>query len=254
MRLKFLFLLVPIFFLTACVPTGAVQPSPTGTATEMPPSTATIDWFPATSTPDVQPTPVPSPTPNSFSSLGDVIFEDRFSTSEGWNVSRSSRGEISIAGSEINIVINQPNSYLYAYREKPDLENFFVQIRSNLSLCSGRDEYGLLFRLTNDQNFYRYSLSCSGEVRLEKVSAGGVTTLQPWTRSASVPVGAPSKSSLEVLAQGQEMSFFVNGDLQFKAVDEELKIGSFGVFGKSTGDSAYTVSFSDLVVRSLDEN
>jgi hypothetical protein len=254
MRLKYLLLMLVIFSLSACVPTGEVQPSPTGTATEKSLSTATIDWFPATSTPDVQPPPIPSTTPNSIPSLGDVIFEDRFLTSEGWIVSRTSRGEISIAGSEINIVINQPNSYLYAYREKPDLENYYVQIQSKPSLCSGRDEYGLLFRLTNDQNFYRYSLSCRGEVRLEKISAGGVTTLQPWTRSASVPDGAPSISNLEVLAQEQEMSFFINGDLQFKAVDEELKIGSFGVFGKSTGDSAYTVSFSDLVVRSLVEN
>jgi hypothetical protein len=254
MRLKVILLVLVLFFLSACMPTGTIQPLPTATATSTLPSTATIDWFPATSTPDVQPTPVPSSTPNSFSSLGQVIFEDRFQTSAGWNISRSSRGEISIAGSEINIVINQANSYLYAYRESPDLDDYFVQIRAKTSLCSGRDEYGLLFRLSNDQNFYRYSLSCSGEVRLEKIVAGGVVTLQPWTRSASIPVGAPSISNLEVLAQGEEMSFFINGDLQFKVVDEDLKIGSFGVFGKSSGDSAYTVSFSDLVVRSLIEN
>lgn len=254
MRLKYFLIGLVIFSLSACIPTGMVEPLPTGTATSTPPSTATIDWFPATSTPDVQPTALPSSTPNSFSSLGEVIFEDRFQTSAGWNLSRSSRGEISIAGSEINIVINQANSYLYAYREKPDLDNYFVQIRAKPSLCSGRDEYGLLFRLTNDQNFYRYSLSCSGEVRLEKVLAGGVVTLQPWTRSASVPAGAPSISNLAVLARGEEMSFFINGDLQFRVVDEDLKIGSFGVFGKSAGDSAYTVSFSDLVVRGLIEN
>jgi len=254
MRSKFILFVLVLFSLSGCIPTETVQPLPTETVKNTPPSTATVDWFPATSTPDLQPTPVPSSTPNSFSSLGEVVFEDRFQSSAGWNISRSSRGEISIAGSEINIVINQANSYLYAYREKPDLDDFFVQIRAMPSLCTGRDEYGLLFRLTNDQNFYRYSLSCSGEVRLEKIVAGGVVTLQPWTRSASVPVGAPSISNLEVLAQGEEMSFFVNGDLQFKVVDEELKIGSFGIFGKSTGDSAYTVSFSDLVVQSLIEN
>jgi predicted membrane-bound spermidine synthase len=56
-----------------------------------------------------------------------------------------------------------------------------------------------------------------------------------------------------VWANGKEMRFYINGELQFSVKDPSLSAGSLGVFIRSAGDNAVTVSFADLVVRAIDK-
>ena len=239
--------------LTACgasLETGV--PRPTGTETPFPTATETVVWFPPTSTPP-PPTEAPTPTPLLLPELGDVTFRDTFSSGEEWTLPLNSRGQINVSGGELNVIINEPSTYLRGYRQKPDLTTFFAQITASPNLCAGRDEYGLLFRVQGGETYYRFALSCDGRVRLEKIIAGSVFTLQPWMRSASVAIGAPSESTLQVLADNQEIRLFIDGALQFSVKDSEIQRGSLGVFARSTGETALTVSFSDLVVREVIE-
>ena len=64
-------------------------------------------------------------------------------------------------------------------------------------------------------------------------------------------MGAPSVSKIEVLALRNEIRVFINGDPQFTIVDQGLSLGSFGVFARSVGETAVTISFSDLIVREV---
>ena len=86
---------------------------------------------------------------------------------------------------------------------------------------------------------------------MEKIIGEEVFMLYPWTRSASVPAGAPSVSKLEILALRDEIRVFINGDPQFTIVDQGWSLGSFGVFARSAGETAVTISFSDLIVREV---
>jgi hypothetical protein len=45
------------------------------------------------------------------------------------------------------------------------------------------------------------------------------------------------------------MRFFVNDQYLFSAKDPLLHSGSLGVFARSTGNNALTVSFTDLVIK-----
>jgi hypothetical protein len=47
------------------------------------------------------------------------------------------------------------------------------------------------------------------------------------------------------------MHFFVNDEFQFSVSDRIHPSGFLGVFARSTGENAVTVSFSDLVVHQL---
>jgi hypothetical protein len=118
-------------------------------------------------------------------------------------------------------------------------------------LCSGNDEYGFLFRVFGREQYYRLSLTCDGEIRMDKLAGGLLTNLQPLMRSGSIPVGAPSISNLGIFVLGSEIRVFINGDPQFTVIDRDLKAGSFGVYARSMSDTAMTVSFSDLIVREL---
>jgi len=69
--------------------------------------------------------------------------------------------------------------------------------------------------------------------------------------SGAVPPGAPSSSRLGVWAEGKEMRFYINNEFQFSVSDPSLVSGTIGVFIRSAGENAVTVSFSDLVVREI---
>ncbi len=247
-RIWIILLLIP---LSACLPFSAPSPVPTASQTITPTSSPTVEWFPPTSTIEISPTVEVSPTPQIKAELGEVIFKDEFESGEGWTVPQSDRGEINIANGEINIIINEPGSFFIGTLEKPDLQDFYAEISASPILCSPRDEYGFLFRVFDRNQYYRFALTCDGQVRLDSISGETGTILYPWTRSASVPVGAPSISTLAVLAVDDQIYVFINGNPQFTVRDQQQQLGSFGVFARSVGDTAVTISFSDFIVREV---
>jgi hypothetical protein len=181
-------------------------------------------------------------------SVGEIFFEDDFSSSESWLLGQSANGTVALGLNELTIAIIQPQTYLFSNRGEPVFSDFYAEITTNPNLCTGLDEYGLLFRMRSAGDFYRYSLSCDGQVRLDRVVGGSAGSPQPWLVSASVPRGAPSNSRLGIWAVGKELRFFINDEFQFSVSDPYHSSGSFGVFARSAGENAVTISFSDLKV------
>lgn len=237
--------------LTGCLSPLVLEVEPTPTETLVPTSTPTIIWFPPTSTPEPSPTFVVTATPEIMVELGEIVFRDDFLSSEGWTIPQSDRGQINIGNGEMNIIINEPGSLFVGTLEKPDLVDFYAEISANPVLCTPKDEYGFLFRVAGRNQYYRFALNCDGELRLDTILQDASSIQFPWTRSGSVPVGAPSVSRMAVLAQGDQIILFINGDLQVSITDSKLSYGSFGVYARSVGETAVTISFSDLVVREI---
>jgi hypothetical protein len=75
--------------------------------------------------------------------------------------------------------------------------------------------------------------------------------LQPFTLSNVIPPGAPTSNRLGVWTLGETMRFFANDLFVFQIQDPVLTEGMIGVFARSVGDTALTVSFSDLTVRQV---
>ena len=251
--MKSLYLLLIIPLLSACLPTEALTPfvSATPTATGTPPPT--VVWFPPTETPTSIPTVIPSPTPDLRPGIGDVFFSDNFELPTDWTLLETESSSISVANNQLTAALSREKGYIYSIREGALFTNFYAEITASPNLCNGFDEYGMLIRFQSPGNFYRYSLSCNGQVRLDRVVGGAASSPQPWMVTTSVPSAAPSTSRLGVWAVGKEMRFFVNGQHQFTITDKSLPSGAMGVFVRSGGDNAVTVSFSDLVVRQIDQ-
>lgn len=236
---------------SACGQPDQPEPQPSPTSSTTPSPTMTVEWFPATETPTPQPTANVTPTPSLLEGVGGVVFREEFTSLDNWLVPDTSRGEINLDRGQINIIIREPRTYLTTLMEEPTFNSFFAEVEVSTSLCQGRDEYGVLFRASGPGSYYRYSLSCDGAVRLERLVGGSAAALQPWTPSASVPPAAPSKVTLGILAEGEVLTFFVNGTRQFAVSDGELSTGTLGVYARSVGETAVTVSFSKIVVREL---
>ena len=244
--------LIYCLFVMLCA-SCAVAPvsTPLPTDTQAPPIasiTPTVVWFPPTATPTAFPTPVITPTEDLRPKLGDILFEDNFSDSKAWQLSQSDTGSVALGKNELTIAIGENNAYVYSIREEPIFTNFYLEITAAPSLCRDLDEYGVLFRVSPTIDYYRFSLSCNGQVRLDRVKDGQASSPQPWLLSGSVPPGAPSSSHIGIAAVGSNMDFFVNGQYQFSIKDPLLASGGVGVFARSANKMAVTVNFSDLVV------
>jgi hypothetical protein len=247
--------LLCVIWLAACLPAGPAVPLPTDTPTPAPTftptATPTIVWFPPTSTPTPFPTFEVTPTPDYRPGLGEILLVDDFSSGDSWTLGRTSAGGAALGKNELTIALAEPGAYVASLRDGPDLRNFYLEITASPSLCRDEDEYGVLLRASSTRDFYRFSLSCDGRVRVDRLVGGAASSPQPWLISSSVPPGAPSISRLAVWAQEKEMRFFVNDEYQFTINDPMLPSGSVGVFARSRGENAVTVNFSELVIREI---
>jgi hypothetical protein len=248
-------LTLTVYLLTACMPGETSSPplENTPTATVSPTQTATVEWFPPTSTPTLVPTQAVTPTPDFRPNLGEVILSDDFSDPNYWTLGHTSSGNIALGVNELTIAIAESEAYDYSIRQEPILGDFYLEITTSPTLCRGEDQYGVLIRMSSPGDFYRFALSCDGRMRLDRIVQGTASSPQPWTTNSAVPPGAPITSRLGVWVLGDEMRFFVNDQYQFTVNDPLLTAGNLGVFARSAGETAVTVNFSDLVIHQINQ-
>jgi hypothetical protein len=212
--------------------------------------TATIVWFPPTATF----TPLPSPTfaltamPDTSIQHGELIFTENFDDTELWNFGKAADGSIAFGKNELSLGVSRPEGYLYSLRDGASLSDFYLEITANPSICRGKDEYGLLLRVSPNLDFFRFGLNCAGEARLDRFLAGRPSSPQPPVLNGAIPPGAPSSSRLAVWAQGKDLRFYANDEFLFSIRDPSLPSGAIGVYARAAGEDAMTVNFSDLEV------
>jgi len=240
--------------LTACsgfFPTPKPTPSPLPTATATATVTPTIVWFPPTETNTPIPTQIVVPTPEERPGLGEVLFSDNFDQPELWNTADSNTASAIVERNRLTLAISKPGFAILSLRKEPSLGDFYAEITASLSLCRGRDQYGLLVRVSSAGDYYRYAVNCAGQVRLERVRSGQPYPVQDWLPSGDAPPGAPGEVKIGVWAVGSEMRFFLNDRYQFTVRDPLFWQGMLGVFVQSAGADPLTVSFSELVVYAV---
>jgi hypothetical protein len=177
-----------------------------------------------------------------------MLIKDDFSDGSNWSLGMDTTGSIALGKNELSLAINHPQGYLSSMRIDTVLSDFYIEITASPSICRDGDEYGLLLRISPTLDFYRFGLTCEGEVRLDRFLDGLASSPQPPVMSGAVPPGAPSSSRLAVWALGTEMLFYANGEYLFTVHDTVLLNGGLGVFARASGEDVVTVNFSDLSI------
>lgn len=241
-----------LVMLSACsaLPTQEIFPSVTPTITLTP--TRTIQWFPSS------PTPTPGaarqaviPTPDLRLGLGEIVLQDNFSDAAPWQTYDSTGGSARVSRGGLTLAAPDQAANLVSLRRGSLPIDFFMEITSSTGLCRGKDSYGLAFRSDGGASQYRLIVSCDGYLRIERWRGAEIAVDQDWTPSTQIPQGGPQNLRLGVWMVGSEMRIFVNGAFQFSARDPVLNGQQVGVFLRSTGANAASVSFSALEVRAI---
>jgi hypothetical protein len=173
---------------------------------------------------------------------------DVFDSGEDWSLVSTSNTRVAVANGHLSLVLSNPRSYLFTTRQQPIVYDFYAEITASANLCSPADEYGLMVRISNSLDYYRFGLSCDGRARVDRLFRGAVNSIQPWEQQAVILGGFPGSNRLGVWAYQDEIRFFINDVLIYTIPDRVLGPGTFGVFVHTAGDSTISVNFSDLQI------
>lgn len=219
-------------------------------ATVTPTPTATIDWFPASATPTLRVLPTNTPPADLRPGLGSILVEDDFSDPASWDTARSNDGSAIIENGQLTLA-SQGGVYMTSLRRDLILTAHYAEITARPNLCRGDDTYGLLVR-ASAVYYYRFGLSCSGTVFMDRLSAGTKLSMQKPIPSGDAPPGAPGEVRIGIWAVGPEMRLFLNGRYQFSISEPSYPSGTIGVFVNAAGDTPMVVSYSDLTIQKVD--
>ncbi len=147
------------------------------TETPAPSATPTIVWFPPSVTPTLGAAATPKPpTPEMRPSMGDTILTDDFSKPALWDTAVSDQASADINDNRLILSV-QSKVYMISLRRDLTADDFYAEITARPDLCRGDDSYGILVR-ANAVAYYRFSLTCNGNVFAERISVGTRELLQ----------------------------------------------------------------------------
>jgi hypothetical protein len=225
-------------------PTTATQPSTSSTGA----STTTMPAITPTPTlaPTPTPTPAPSPTPNPqnlFSSVtgAQPAYTTTLTAQDGgqWQTGTfSGGGSCDFSPGSYTIQVSQNNTAGICDANATSVADVAIQV--SMTTISG-DGGGIAFR-DNGASFYRFRVDSDGTYALEDQSS-----IISSGSSSAIKTGQNPVNVLTVIAEGQQIWMYVNGQFLGNVTDNASSSGKIGLFAIDLGHSTQ-VSFSTLKV------
>jgi hypothetical protein len=149
------------------------------------------------------------------------------------------------------VAVSRPNASRYVIVPEPPAADFLLEAGIRAGLCGHEDEIGLLFRVSPQEDHYRFTLNCQGEVRLTRVLERGAAVIAGPSDAPSAIPGSPAENQIAILARGGTFTFFVNGAEVLRAHDPHLTSGHFAFFVRAAGQGQTTAALASLSIRAL---
>ena len=125
------------------------------------------------------------------------------------------------------------------------LDVVFTQVGGDISETA----MGVSFRIQDPENFYSVKINSGGEFKVQRNSqARGDMDLDNGYAPSVRPLGQPNH--LTLLCRGQQMSFYVNGQLVSTVSDDTFASGQVGMAGNAP-EGEIDIYFDNLYVYDL---
>jgi hypothetical protein len=220
------------------------------------PLTVTTTLTPTvTVTPENTATPTITMTVEDFkSSLGPPTWKDSFETStsffqKGINSYEDDHTRIGIANGVMTLSSFTSKNWLGWRLTYPLIKNFYLEAEFRPKTCSGKDQYGLVYRAPDYESGFGFYLafSCDGQYNLTRLDDGGTVTVINWTSSADILSGSDQTNRMGILAAGSDFSFYANGKKIKEVTDSHLEsAGHFGPFISYSDTPNFTYDMDNI--------
>lgn len=180
---------------------------------------------------------------------GDLLFQDGFSDpSSGWDRVRSDEGLTDYENHRYRILVNATNADFWS---NPGLYFLNVKVELDAGKTSGPDDndYGVLCRYQDTENFYFLIISSDGFYGIGIVEDGEQQLLQPpqMYQSDFIHTGS-SANHIQVICDGPRLALTVNGEFIAEAYDSTFIDGDIGLIVGSFDEPGVDIWFDNLTV------
>ncbi|MCK5428092.1 MAG: hypothetical protein KAI94_01400 [Anaerolineales bacterium] len=263
MQRKTILLLFVILVTLVMVGCGGTETAPpetepeTGAATQAPQPSDTPEPEPQAETESQaagMPSPTPTPEADPRVELGGADWVASFGkdTEQTWGQFDDEQAKVEMKPDALVLTAHKANSFDVWSMSYPVLEDFYLEITGTSGdVCSGKDRYGPIVRAPDNNQGYLYQISCDGMFTLRKWDGVEYTDLISWTPSEHIVPGPNQTHRLGIMAEGTNLSVYVNGFLHGEAVDESYDKGMFGISVAAADTPGFTVTVTEVLYWEL---
>ena len=172
----------------------------------------------------------------------------------GWATGEEQNPELgsmkwSIAGGKYTWQAQAKSSFVWwVIPDGKAASDFYLAVSARQVSHPEVGEYGVIFRQSEDGNYYLFEVSESGKYALFLHSPEGWETLIDWTPHPAISPGVAKR--LEVVASGPLFDFYVNGEFINEYTDDRLTQGMTGLLvGLSNEGDQVAWEFDDYEWR-----
>jgi hypothetical protein len=107
------------------------------------------------------------------------------------------------------------NSTLYSLL-RPYFDRFDISVQTTIvagDFGNNNNSFGVIFRMTNPQNYYVFYISGDGYYRVQRVVGNRHRDVSTWHPSDAIQQGVGAVNHLRVIGYGEQFQFYVNDTL-----------------------------------------
>jgi hypothetical protein len=128
--------------------------------------------------------------------------------------------------------------------------DFILEVEATPVGGPDENDYGVLFRYQDEDNYYTYEISADGQFAVTKVVDGQRKALADWSRTRYINQGK-NANILEVVCNGTAMDFYVNGEYLAGVSDNTFSKGAIGLMAGTFTRKGVRVEFDNLRVSEI---
>ena len=179
-------------------------------------------------------------------------FSDEFIPGKtgNWVLEQDERGSSAVVNEQLVITVATPNTIQYSALADRTFGNFVLEVDAWQRSGPPESSYGILFRMGDDGQFYRFDITGNGSYMVERRAADGTWArlLPDWTPTAAINQGLNVANRLKIIAAGPDLAFYANDILLTQVNDASLSSGQVALDAGSFGGETLQVSFDNLTV------
>jgi hypothetical protein len=176
-----------------------------------------------------------------------LSWSDDFSGPGTWQGESDATAQVAVQDGVLRVYVAVPNQLAWAIAGQ-DLRDFRLTVEATQVAGPDDNEYGVLVRMQDHSNFYRFSISGDGYFLVSKFVDGQQEFLGAnWTPSEAIHRGQAT-NVVEVVCQGSTLTFIVNGQQLARVEDDQFAHGDIGLYAGSFYEGGVEVHFDNLSV------
>ncbi|MHB0966613.1 MAG: hypothetical protein ACYC36_09185 [Bellilinea sp.] len=186
--------------------------------------------------------------------LGGPDWSDTMDNSNYWPTGADQFTDIAFSGGAMQLTgLSTTDGWRMTF---PEETNFYLEAIFQVSDCSGDDRYGVIARvpqLNSPDRGYLFGFTCDGKYSLRRWNAsvganGEMVNLVEWKTSTAVNAGSSQTNRLGLMAIGDRLVLYANGQQLTEVRDSTFATGYFGMFVGARETDKFTIRVDQVRV------